>query len=88
MALSIGVSTGSRIDVAGHLVEVKSIQDPNLIVITVDGGTPIVLQEQQRQEILPGVFVFSGVGEQGGANRIAFEAPQAIRISRLERSRR
>lgn len=88
MALSIGVAAGSRIDVAGHLLEVKSISDPNLIVITVDGGPSIMLQAEERNQILPGVFVFSGIGEQGGNNRIAFEAPQEVRILRLGRHRR
>lgn len=87
MALSIGVSVGSKIDVGGHLLQITALAQPNLIVVTVDAGVPVVVSDQSRTEILPDVFVFSGVGKAGSANRLAFEAPRAIRISRIEDSR-
>lgn len=87
MALSIGVSVGSRIDVDGHSVVVKTLSQPNLIVVSVDNGPDVVISDQAGTEILPTVFVFSGVGANGGTNRLAFEAPRAIRISRVEGER-
>ncbi len=80
MALSIGVSVGSRIDVGGHLVQVKALVSPNVVVITVDRGDDIVISEEKTVEILPNVKVQSGLG----GNRLAFDAPKTIRISRVE----
>lgn len=79
MALSIGVSVGSKIDVGGHTLQVKSLVHPNVVVITVDRGDDIVISESQAVEILPGVKVQSG----SGGNRLAFHAAKSIRISRI-----
>jgi hypothetical protein len=79
MALSIGVSVGSRIDVGGHVLQVKALVHPNVVVITVDRGDEIVISEGKTVEILPGVKVQSGVG----GNRLAFHANKSIRISRV-----
>jgi len=87
MALSIGVSVGSKIDVGGHLLQVKEIAPHNLIVISIDKGEDMVISELSRTEILPTVFVFVGVGQSGGGNRLAFEAPKTIRINRVEDTR-
>lgn len=78
MALSIGVSVGSRIDVGGHTVQVKALVHPNVVVITVDGGEEIVISEGKSVQILQGVKVQAGVG-----NRLAFHADKSIRISRV-----
>jgi hypothetical protein len=80
--LSIGVSVGSRIDVGGHQVKVKSLTHPNIIVVTVDNGPELVISEDKTVEILPDVKVQSGIG----GNRLAFHAPRRIRISRMEKS--
>jgi len=88
MALSIGVSIGSKILVGGHLLVVKNLVHPNLIVISVDRGEDIVISDKANTEILPGVEVFSGIGMGGGGNRLAFTAPKSIRISRVEEDRR
>lgn len=80
MALSIGVSVGSKIDVGGHILQVKSLVHPNVVVITVDRGAEIVISEGKTVEILPGVKVQSG----SGGNRLAFHAAKSIRISRIE----
>jgi hypothetical protein len=87
MALSIGVSVGSKVDVGGHVVQVKTLVRPNKIVVTVDNGAEIVINES-RTQILPTVFVFVGIGQvqqqkKQGGNRLAFEAPKSIRISRI-----
>lgn len=83
MALSIGVSVGSKIDVGGHILQVKSLVHPNVVVITVDRGAEIVISEGKTVEILPGVKVQSG----SGGNRLAFHAAKSIRISRIEGNR-
>lgn len=80
MALSIGVSVGSKIDVGGHLLQVKALVHPNVVVITVDRGEDILISESKTVEILPGVKVQAG----SGGNRLAFHAAKSIRISRLE----
>lgn len=79
MALSIGVSVGSKIDVGGHTLQVKALVHPNVVVITVDRGEDIVISEGQAVEVLPGVKVQSG----SGGNRLAFHAAKSIRISRV-----
>ena len=80
MALSIGVGVGSRIDIGGHLLVVKALVQPNVVVVTVDRGEEIVISEGKSVEILPDVKVQAGVG----GNRLAFHAPKSIRISRIE----
>lgn len=79
MALSIGVSVGSRIDIQGHILQVKALVAPNVVVITVDRGAEMVISEDKTVEILPGVKVQSG----SGGNRLAFHAAKSIRISRV-----
>lgn len=84
MALSIGVGVGSKIDIAGHILQVKSLVHPNLIVVSVDQGEEVVISDQKAVELLPGVRVQTGVGPGGSGNRLAFTADRAIRISRME----
>lgn len=84
MALSIGVSVGSKIDIGGKMLTVKAMAPPNLIVVSVDGAADVVVSDLSRTEILPNVFVFAGVGKGGGSHRLAFEASRSIRISRVE----
>lgn len=79
MALSIGISVGSKIDVGGHLLQVKSLSHPNVIIVTVDRGEDIIISEGRAVEVLPGVKVQSG----SGGNRLAFHAAKSIRISRV-----
>lgn len=80
MALSIGVSVGSKIDVGGHMLVVKALVHPNVVVVTVDRGDDIVISEGRTVDILPGVRVQVGLG----GNRLAFHAAKSIRISRIE----
>ena len=81
MTLSIGVGVGSRIDVGGHLIQVKALVSPNVIVLTVDRGEDVVVSEGKAVEILPDVKVHAGPH----GNRLAFIAPRSIRISRIEK---
>lgn len=80
VALSIGVSVGSKIDIGGHLLQVKALVHPNVVVVTVDRGDEILISEGKSVEILPGVKVQAGLG----GNRLAFHAAKSIRISRVE----
>lgn len=79
MALSIGVSVGSKIDIGGHVLQVKSLVHPNVVIVTVDRGDDIIISENKAVEVLPGVKVQSGIG----GNRLAFQAAKSIRISRI-----
>ena len=94
MALSIGVSVGSQIDIGDeHTVTVKSISNPHLIVLSVknkvSGDPPVdhLATDQSRAEIIPDVFVSTGDSRKPGVYRLAFEAPKQIRISRIEHLR-
>ncbi len=94
MALSIGVSVGDEILVGPigtvqeyHTIRVKTLTAPNLIVVAVNGGPDVVVSEDQKIEVVPGVKVQVGVGPHGGTNRLAFHADRAIRISRIAKQR-
>lgn len=80
MALSIGVTTGCKIDVGSHVVRVKAIFNPALLVLTVDDGPEITVTDKERVCLMPEVYVFAGVGATGQGNRLAFEAPRRIVI--------
>lgn len=82
MALSLGVKKGTRISIADHDLVVKQIEPTNRITVSLDGGPDLLVTEQERTEILPAVFVFSGVGATGNGNRLAFVAPRSISITR------
>jgi len=83
MALSIGVGVGSKIDIGGHLLQVKALVHPNVVVVTIDRGNDIVISDGKTVDVLPGVRVQVGVG----GNRLAFHAAKSIRISRIEERR-
>lgn len=87
MALSIGVSTGSRISLGNHVLKVEDVVNPTTIVVSVDGGKEVTVTDQQQTEVAPNVHVFAGVGgrDKGGSGtRLAFNAPKEIEIRRLE----
>lgn len=80
MALSVGVKTGSKIDVNGHTVLVKTIFSPAHLVVTVDDGPEISITDQESVTILPEVKLFAGIGGRRMGYRLSFEAPQHIEI--------
>lgn len=85
MALSLGVSVGSKIAVGQSQVTVKAVVNPTLMVVRVNDGPDVVVSDKESVEIMPGVKVFAGVGRKAsGGNRLAFEAPRDISIYRLE----
>ena len=86
MALSLGVSVGDRISVGTSIVKVRAIKNPELFVITVNGGPNLSVNADKTHavEILPGVRVFIGLGKNGNQNRLAFDAPKAVPIRRLD----
>ena len=85
MALSIGVQKGSKLLVGGQTVEVLDIVYGHSMAVAAGGKTHQV-NDQERTEILPNVYVSYGKNlrrpNQPGA-RLAFEAPRSIRINRL-----
>jgi hypothetical protein len=86
MALSIGVSVGERIAVGDSIVEVKAIKNPKLMVITVNSGSDISINDNKAHavEILPGVRLFTGLNKNGSdSSRLVFDAPKSIPIHRI-----
>lgn len=83
MALSLGVRKGSRILIGAHCLEVKALIHPNLVIVAIDGAEDIVISDQLKTEILPDVTVYSGGGQSGSGNRLAFDAPREISIRRI-----
>jgi len=57
-----------------------------MIAITVDDGEELLITDQKATKSLPKVSVSSGVrrGGLGNGNRLAFDAPKSIEITRLE----
>lgn len=87
MALSLGVTDGSKIRVGSDIVEVVSVVGTAHIQVRV-GGQNHLITDCERTEILPGVFVSCGRNDDrqfGGASfsRLAFEAPRSIEIKRI-----
>ena len=83
MALSIGVSVGSRITVGGHVLHVKATR-PNEMIVRVDGSRDVVVNAETRAEILPDLYAFVATGPKPDARRLSFDAPNAIRIERID----
>jgi sRNA-binding carbon storage regulator CsrA len=81
MALSLGIKVGSLIHVGEHAVKVLSVS-ADIIEISVDGGSPVLVTEQKREKILDEVYVSLGVGSTGTGSRLAFDAPRSIPITR------
>jgi hypothetical protein len=84
MALSLGVSVGSKISVGDSKVHVKAIVTPMLIIVQVDNGPDVLVSDKEAVEILPGVKVFAGLGRKQAGNRLAFEADRSVSIYRDE----
>lgn len=92
MALSIGVTVGSRIQVGNDYVEVREVLTTELVSVTVNGDDPILIGNAEQTEIAPGVFLFCGVDlKVNGKNlpdshhsRLAFDAPLSVKINRVE----
>jgi hypothetical protein len=89
MALSIGVSVGDKLAVGGSVVEVRAIHFPKAMILLVNGGKPITVDDNKVHpvEILPGVRAFVGVGtgKHSTAYRLAFEALKSIPIHLLDK---
>ncbi|MFL6448804.1 MAG: hypothetical protein ACJ746_14105 [Bryobacteraceae bacterium] len=86
MALSIGVKQGSKILVGEHQLEVHSITSSNDIAVSIDGGRQIVISPYAKTQVLPDVYLRSGIGSARNTKRLAFEAPRNIPIARQQTS--
>lgn len=86
MALSIGVSKGSKIQVGQILMRVLEVQDSRHVSVLY-GSTRHLITDTERTEVEPGVFLSCGIKQDketmANSSRIAFEAPMSVRISRL-----
>ena len=86
MALSLGVSVGERISVGDSIVEVRAIHSSKLMVVAVNDGPDIKVNDKKADaiEILPGVRVFTGLNKNGNeSSRLAFDAAKSIPIHRV-----
>jgi sRNA-binding carbon storage regulator CsrA len=86
MPLSLGVSVGDRIEVGDSIVKVKAIKNHKLIIVSVNGGPDISVNDNNADavEILPDVRLFTGLDRDGARSRLAFDAPRSIKITRIE----
>ncbi len=86
MALSIGVSKGSKIQVGKHLLRVLEVQDSRHVSILY-GDQRHLITDAERTEVEPGVFISCGIKQDrettANSSRIAFEAPMSIAINRV-----
>lgn len=92
MALSLGVSGGSKIDIslADQVVTIKvdRIHSASHLTLIVK-GRKVEIDDKERVEILPEVFVSCGLSQPTRGNRstrIAFEAPIEIGINRVKKA--
>lgn len=86
MALSLGISVGSKIRVGTSVVEVVSVMGTARVLIKVE-GKEFMITDCERTEILPNVFVSCGRNDDkqflASFSRLAFEAPRSIEINRM-----
>lgn len=91
MALSLGISNGSEIEITKGdkvtLLVVNSINGSSKAQIDV-GGEVFNITDLERTEILPEVFVSFGKGASARgyrSARLAFEAPLSVKINRVKK---
>lgn len=91
MALSLGVTKGSKVEIALAdrvvLVKVTNIDSATQLTLEVE-GTAVTIDDKERVEILPQVFVSCGLSRPARGNRstrLAFEAPLEIKINRVKK---
>lgn len=87
MALSIGISQGTKIVVDKDILTVEDIPKATHVVVNYKGRQYVVTDEE-RIEIHPNVFVSCGLSDErkhDHNSRLAFEAPRAIFIERVGR---
>lgn len=86
MALSIGVSKGSKIQVGANLLRVLEVQDSRHVSIQY-GEQRHLITDAERTEVEPGVFLSCGIRQDkettSNSSRIAFEAPRSVIINRV-----
>lgn len=86
MALSLGVTDGSKIRVGTEILEVVTIVGTAHIQVRV-AGKNFLITDCERTEVLPGVFVSCGRNDDkqfaASFSRLAFEAPRSIEIKRI-----
>lgn len=86
MALSLGIQSGSQIQIGDSIMRVIEVaRDGKLVHIEVTGKR-FSVSDEERTEILDDVFVQVGIPTNWNTplrSRLAFEAPRCITINRL-----
>lgn len=92
MALSLGVSKGSEIVVGlsdrEETIQVLDVECGTRVAIKVMGKR-LEIDDQERVEVLPEVFVSCGLSNPhrgSRTSRLAFEAPRRIKINRVRKA--
>ena len=85
MALSLGITKGSKIQVGGSIIEVVDVSNGTHVQVVI-GQQKFLITDCERTEVLPNVFLSCGVSEEksfGSFSRIAIEAPKEVKIRRI-----
>jgi hypothetical protein len=88
MALSLGVSRGSKIQIGHLLVQVEAVYPPNAMVVTCEGKAHHVT-DLERVKLAESVYLSYGKSAKDNGHhpqasgRLAIEAPKSIKITRL-----
>lgn len=85
MALSIGVSQGTKIMVDDHELLVEDVPKATLVQVLFQGKKYLV-SDEERIEIYPSVYMSCGLSDErkhDHNSRLAFEAPRSIEIYRV-----
>ena len=90
MALSIGVSIGTKITIGNAILLVKDLIKQEAAMLQLNNRPPFMVTGDERTEIMPDVFVQVGLKnvqkrrfQETSAFRLAFEAPMSVKISRV-----
>lgn len=88
MALSLGVTIGSKIRVGNETLEVLDVRDAMDTKLRAAGHV-FTITDMERQEVLPSVFISLGWSNSTKDarfphfSRLAIEAPRELRIERV-----
>jgi len=85
MAVSLGMDIGERLTIGKSSLRVKDIVEGYIFTLDVD-GKEFVVGDKERVQILPEVFVRSGLTRENiiskRSGRLALEAPHTVPIRR------
>jgi len=89
MSLSLGVRAGSQIEIGDDMLTVSGVTRDGLTVRVNVRGREYQINDEEKTEVLPGVYVFCGVSAHMNwdlpfRSKLAFDAPRVIQIDRVK----